>query len=133
MPPLPVNFDHTTKALIESLERRQKDIREFQIPRLRACKGPLTVQQQHAAEIREDVDVFAKQLEAYDQNGERSRKELRRVVDELEEALASMRKESRAALLASKRAIDASGTSNREELLRSSAVKEKQNLSEQVA
>lgn len=44
-----------------------------------------------------------------------------------------MKKESRAALLASKRAIDASGTSNREELLRSSAVKEKQNLNEQVA
>jgi protein transport protein SEC20 len=44
-----------------------------------------------------------------------------------------MKKESRAALLASKRAIDASGTSNREELLRSSAVKEKQDLNEKVA
>ena len=63
MPPLPVTFDDAAKALIESLERRQKDIREFQIPRLRTCKGPLSLQQQYAAEIREDIDVFAKQLE----------------------------------------------------------------------
>ncbi|GJE85493.1 Sec20-domain-containing protein [Phanerochaete sordida] len=138
MPPLPVHFDDTTKTTIESLERRQKDLREFQIPRLRTCKGPLSVQQQYAAEIREDIDVFAKQLESLDiavddQNGERSRKELRRIVDEYKGVLASMRKESRAALLASKRAIDASGTSNREELLRSAAVNEKQNFSEQVA
>ena len=44
-----------------------------------------------------------------------------------------MKKESRAASLASKRAIDSSGTSNREELLRSSAVREKQDLNEKVA
>ena len=46
---------------------------------------------------------------------------------------ASMKKESRAALLVSKRAIDAAGASNREELLRTSAVREKQDLNEQVA
>ena len=63
MPPLPVTFDDAAKALIDSLERRQRDLHEFQIPRLRSCNGPLSVQQQYAAEIREDIDVFAKQLE----------------------------------------------------------------------
>ena len=47
--------------------------------------------------------------------------------------LRSIRKESRAALLASKRAIDANALSNREELLRSTVVREKQDLHEQVA
>lgn len=47
--------------------------------------------------------------------------------------MGSLKKESRAALLASKRAIDAQGASNREELLRSSAVREKQDLNEKVA
>ena len=63
MPPLPTTFDDGAKALIDTLERRQKDIRDFQIPRLRDCKGPLSLQQQYAAEIREDIDVFAKQVE----------------------------------------------------------------------
>ena len=44
-----------------------------------------------------------------------------------------LRKEARAAVLTSKRAIDANRQSNREELLRSSAVREKQNLDEKVA
>lgn len=43
-----------------------------------------------------------------------------------------MRKESRGALLASKRTIDANKVSNREELLGSSAVREKQDLNEKV-
>ena len=43
-----------------------------------------------------------------------------------------MRKEMRSALLTSKKAIDAGVLSNREELLKSSAVKEKQSLNEKV-
>ena len=45
----------------------------------------------------------------------------------------SLKKETRAALLSSKRAIDAKQVSNRDELLRSSAVREKQDLNEKVA
>ena len=45
----------------------------------------------------------------------------------------SLRRDSRNALLASKRAIDATSLSNRDELLRSSAVREKQDLNEKVA
>lgn len=43
-----------------------------------------------------------------------------------------MRKESRNALLMSKRAVDAGKLSNRDELLRSSVVREKQDLNEKV-
>ena len=63
MPPLPSALDDETKSLIASLERRQKDLADFQIPRLRACTGPLTLQQQYAAELRDDLDLFGRQLE----------------------------------------------------------------------
>ncbi|KAI0720714.1 Sec20-domain-containing protein [Cerioporus squamosus] len=137
MPPLPSAVDEETASTIASLERRQKDLIEFQIPRLRSCTGPLALQQQYAAEVRDDLDVFARQLESLDvavedQRTERARRELRQVVEEFQATLARLRKDTRAAVLASKRAIDAQQTSRREELLRSSAVREKQTLNEKV-
>ena len=63
MAPIPQILDDETKALAENLQRREKDLTEFQIPRLRDCKGPLSVQQQFAAELREDLDAFTKQVE----------------------------------------------------------------------
>ena len=63
MPPLPTTFDDTATNTIADLERRHKDLQDFQIPRLRTCKGPLSVQQQYAAEIREDIELFARKLE----------------------------------------------------------------------
>jgi len=95
------------------------------------------VQQNLAAELREDVDTLGRQIQALDvlvgdQKGERNRRELRSVVDELAEILASLRRDGRAALLASKRAIDSQSLSQREELLRSSVLKEKQDLNEKV-
>lgn len=110
MPPLPNTFDDETKGLIESVQRRRNDLSEFQIPRLRDCKGPLAVQQSLAAELREDIDILGRQIEVSamgiplntelkrlsqaldvlvgDQKGERNRRELRRTVDEYLEALA---------------------------------------------
>jgi hypothetical protein len=58
MPPIPSTYDEETKSLIESIQRRQKDLSEFQIPRLRNCKGPLLIQQNLAAELREDMDTL---------------------------------------------------------------------------
>ncbi|KAI0716481.1 Sec20-domain-containing protein [Earliella scabrosa] len=137
MPPIPSTLDEETSNIIASLERRQKDLIDFQLPRLRSCTGPLTLQQQYAAEIRDDLDIFARQLESLDvavedQRTERGRRELRQVVSEFQATLTKLRKEMRAAVLASKRAIDAQQTSRREELLRSSAVREKQTLNEKV-
>lgn len=63
MPPIPVTFDDTTTSAIESLQRRQRDLSDFQIPRLRKCTGPLALQQRLAVELREDLDTFARQVE----------------------------------------------------------------------
>ncbi|KZP15315.1 Sec20-domain-containing protein [Athelia psychrophila] len=135
MPPLPTTYDDETKALIASIQRRQKDLTEFQIPRLRNCRGPLNVQQNFAAELREDIDALSKQIEALDvsfgdQKGERNRRALRMSVDEFLETLGIMRRNARAALLTSKRVIDSQSVSQREELLRSSVMTEKQNSNE---
>ncbi|KAI1788631.1 Sec20-domain-containing protein [Ganoderma leucocontextum] len=137
MAPLPSLLDEEMTTLLASLERRQKDLSDFQIPRLRTCTGPLTQQQQYAAELRDDLDSFGRQLESLDvavedQRTERGRRELRQVVNEFQATLTRLRKDMRAATLASKRAIDAQQTSRREELLRSSAVNEKQTLNEKV-
>ncbi|KAH9945612.1 hypothetical protein B0H21DRAFT_677667, partial [Amylocystis lapponica] len=55
-------------------------------------------------------------------------RELRQIVDEFQAALASLRKDMRAALLESKRAIYTNQLSSRDELMRSSAVREKRDL-----
>ncbi|KAH9939551.1 Sec20-domain-containing protein [Amylocystis lapponica] len=133
MPPLPSTLNEETTSLVSLLKRRHADLADFQIPRLRSCKGPLATQQRFAAELREDTDSFARQLETLDiavddQRSERDQRELRRVVDEFRAALASLRKDMRAALLASKRALDADQLSSRDELMRSSAAREKRDL-----
>jgi hypothetical protein len=63
MPPLPTTFDDATKASITSIQRRQNDLREFQIPRLRGCSDSLSVQQQYAAELREDLESITHLVE----------------------------------------------------------------------
>ncbi|KAF8843898.1 hypothetical protein BDN67DRAFT_994700 [Paxillus ammoniavirescens] len=137
MPPLPTTFDVDALALLEAIERRQNDLSTFQIPRLKTCTGPLVVQQAWAAEVREDVDQLAKQIEELgvfveDQRTERGRRELRARVDGHLKVLEILRKDARAAVLASKRAIDAQSRSQREELLRSSAVRDKGSSNEKV-
>lgn len=109
MPPIPSQLDEETLNLISSLQRRRKDLGEFQIPRLSTCKGPLATQQRYAAELREDLDLFAKQVEVRvhgppddpistpeknldiavdDQRSARSRGELRQIVDDFQATLA---------------------------------------------
>ncbi|KAH7922756.1 hypothetical protein BV22DRAFT_1106445 [Leucogyrophana mollusca] len=138
MPPLPSSLDSEALDLISNVERRQNDLLSFQIPRLRACQGPLSLQQTLAAELREDTEVLSRYIEELDvlvgdQRSEKARKELRGRVDAFRESLASLRRDSRAALLASKRAIDSQSRSNREELLRSSVLRETQTSNEKVA
>lgn len=122
MPPLPVVFDADSLALAETIERGLNDLSTFQIPRLRTCTGPLTTQQLWAAEIREDVEKLGAQIEELDvlvddQRTERTRRELRLRVDTFRDTLNELRTDFRAAVLASKRTIDAQQRSKREELL----------------
>lgn len=63
MPPLPTTFDDATNASIASIQRRQNDLHEFQLPRLRGCSESLTVQQQYAAELREDLETITRLVE----------------------------------------------------------------------
>lgn len=63
MAPLPSTLSEELLTTIDSLRRRRTDLSDFQIPRLRNCTGPLAVQQQYAAELREDLDAFARQVE----------------------------------------------------------------------
>ncbi|KAG1833264.1 hypothetical protein DFJ58DRAFT_822439 [Suillus subalutaceus] len=130
MPPIPTTLDAETHSLIDSIERHHNDLSTFQIPRLRACTGPLTTQQAWAAEVREDIEGLARQIEELDvlvddHRTEETRRELRRRAEVFRDSLVNLRKDSRAALLASKHAIDSQNRSQREELLRSPAIREK--------
>ncbi|KAG1877302.1 hypothetical protein F4604DRAFT_1954910 [Suillus subluteus] len=130
MPPIPTTLDAEALSLIESIERHHNDLSTFQIPRLRTCTGPLTTQQAWAAEVREDIEGLARQIEELDvlvddHRTEGARRELRRRVEVFRDSLVNLRKDSRAALLASKHTIDSQSRSQREELLRSPAMREK--------
>ena len=63
MPPLPTTFDDATNASITSIQRRQHDLREFQIPRLRNCSESLATQQQYATELRDDLETVQRIIE----------------------------------------------------------------------
>jgi protein transport protein SEC20 len=63
MPPLPLTFDDATSASITSIQRRQRDLREFQIPRLRSCSESLATQQQYATELRDDLETVQRLIE----------------------------------------------------------------------
>ncbi|KDN45634.1 hypothetical protein RSAG8_04718, partial [Rhizoctonia solani AG-8 WAC10335] len=130
MPPVASPLFIEAQTTHEGISRRLRDLNEFQIPRLRECKGPLTLQQQFAAELRDDTEAIAKRLEdfstlAEDQERDNERAQVRKWVNELYDELARLKSESRAALLASKRAIDNDARSRRDELLGSAALQEK--------
>lgn len=63
MAPIPSSLNTETINLIDNLQRRQKDLDDYQVPRLRDCKGPLSVQQKLAAELKEDLNAFGQQIE----------------------------------------------------------------------
>lgn len=63
MPPIPKKFDQETAGLIESIERRRNDIDTLQLPRLEKCAGPLSLQQQYASELRDDIEILTKQID----------------------------------------------------------------------
>ena len=109
---MPPPFDEETSDLIDSVTRLQNDLADVQLPRLRACTGPLVQQQTYAAEVREDIDTLTRKVEVrcifcvfmaqsylfytckaldllvLDQRGEKNRRELRGVVNSYKEKLA---------------------------------------------
>jgi hypothetical protein len=63
IPPISSPLFLEAKTTYEGLSRQLKDLDEYQIPRLRDCKGTLTLQQQYAAELRDDTEALAKRME----------------------------------------------------------------------
>jgi len=84
-----------------------------------AAVQSLTVQQQYAAELREDMEVMITRfIEALDetidvQRSQRSRKDLRGIVEGFKADMSQLKRDMRVALLASRRAIDSKASSNR--------------------
>ncbi|KIM45396.1 hypothetical protein M413DRAFT_442068 [Hebeloma cylindrosporum] len=138
MAPIPSRLPEEALSLISAAERRYKHIADTEIPELRKCIGPLSVQQALAEDVREDTIALTQQIETLDMmvddlQGGKLRKELREIVTDFQKKLERLRKDTRAALLASKRAIDSRAKSNRDELLTfSSAFSEKQTSSEKT-
>ncbi|KAI5887057.1 Sec20-domain-containing protein [Schizophyllum commune H4-8] len=122
MAPIPATIDEETQETLKRTRRRQIDLVESQIPRLRQCTGPLAAQQALAADVRDDLDTFARLLESLSLIAEDSRSpNLRREVDDLNKSLTRLRQDFRTALLESARNVKAQARANRDELLRSSA------------
>ena len=89
MPPIPTNvsLSEDFNTTLAALGRRRRDLEGYQIPRLRDCKGPLSLQQQLTAELKEDLEAFGRQVEALenqaeDQDREKTRVAARAYVDE---------------------------------------------------
>ncbi|KAF8316838.1 Sec20-domain-containing protein [Clavulina sp. PMI_390] len=124
MPPLPDPLYDETKTKLERLARRLNDVEVFQVPRLRDHAGSVALQQQYAAEVREDLESCRRELQILEtfvddiRNAER-RKEMNDELDILIPKVEDLKKAFRAALLESKRKIDSQTSSYREEMLRS--------------
>ncbi|KAJ8517927.1 hypothetical protein ONZ45_g4928 [Pleurotus djamor] len=126
MPPIPETYDDEATRIIESARRHQTDISNFQLPRLRTCAGPLSLQQKLSGELREDIETLSREVQGLemlvdDQSSPKARRDLSAIVLEFQESLAKLKQEARGALLTSKRLIDSQAMSNRDELLRSNA------------
>jgi len=138
MAPIPNTFPEDALSLISAAERRYNYLTDSELPKLRQCIGPLSLQQTLAEDIRVDTVALTRQVETLeimvdDLQGEKNRRELRKIVEDFNEKLASLRQETRAALLASKQAIDAQSKSNKEDLLAfASVLQEKQDSSEKT-
>lgn len=64
MPPITtISLTEDAVDLIEQLDRRYKDLKDFQIPRLRDYKGSLAGQQRYGTELREDMERFSQLLQ----------------------------------------------------------------------
>ncbi|KIY47404.1 hypothetical protein FISHEDRAFT_23913, partial [Fistulina hepatica ATCC 64428] len=129
MPPIPTRLSGNVSEMIDSAERRRDDLVNFQIPRLRSCEGPLSLQQSIASELREDMDRLFLQLETLDSYTDGTNE----AVISLHKSLVRIRQDYRAALLASKRLIDSrKHTSDRDELLKAAAMSDNRSVDEKA-
>ena len=70
MPPIPDPLHDETLLKLDKLSRRLEDAQSFQITRLRNHTGSIAVQQQYAAELREDTESYRRELEVVNGHGQ---------------------------------------------------------------
>ena len=63
MAPIPRVLDDETQSLVDNLKRREKDLSEYQLPRLRGCSNSLAELERLAAELKEDLGTFGQLVE----------------------------------------------------------------------
>ncbi|KAI5451343.1 Protein transport protein sec20 [Naganishia albida] len=93
-----------------SVRRRLADLQTYQLPRLRDCKGPIDLQRDLSAELKDDIRKVKRSIDgldalAYDQPTEREREEIMGLCRKLNQELDRIHREYRDALLESTRKI----------------------------
>ena len=63
MAPIPSTLPEDALSLISAAERRYKFLTESELPKLRQCIGPLSLQQTLAEELRMDTVALMRQVE----------------------------------------------------------------------
>lgn len=127
MPPIPntVSFsDPDVVNALSSLQQRETYLSSTAIPNLATLPAVtlLSEQQRLAEELREDLEDFGKRVEVLEQlvedlETEREKVKGRTLVLQWADAYARLKKEGRAAALSSKKVVDQSAKSRRDELL----------------
>ncbi|KAJ9126074.1 hypothetical protein QFC24_002346 [Naganishia onofrii] len=90
--------------------RRLADLQTYQLPRLRDCRGPVDLQRELSAELKEDIrrverSIDALDAAAYEQQTERERENLLGICRQLSQELDGIHRTYREALLESTRNI----------------------------
>ncbi|CCA70430.1 hypothetical protein PIIN_04369 [Serendipita indica DSM 11827] len=135
MPPIPSQAptfsDPDVTLAISSLEQRRTFLASTVIPSLATLPAstPLLEQQRRAEGLREDLEDLGKRIETLEQlvedlDTEKERRVGRDVVLQWAADYAALKKDARAALLSSKKAIDQHAKSRRDELLGSAVYKQ---------
>ena len=63
MPPIPSRLPEETLSLISAAERRYNHLNDTEVPNLRRCTGPLSLQQTLADDLRESTALLTRQIE----------------------------------------------------------------------
>ncbi|KAJ9101145.1 hypothetical protein QFC21_003363 [Naganishia friedmannii] len=100
---------------IAAARRRLADLQTYQLPRLRDCRGPVDLQRELSAELKEDIrrvkrSIDAVDTAAYEQQTERERESYLSICKELSQELDAVHRTYREALLESTRNIKTAST-----------------------
>jgi hypothetical protein len=59
----PPQLPHELLDLVESISRRFNDLESYQLPQLAECRGPLTLHEQLAGDLRGEISSIRRDLE----------------------------------------------------------------------